>query len=155
MANLSTIADAIQRQEGYYQGSLAYRNNNPGNLRYAGQTGATQGAGGFAYFPDYASGRAALENQIRLDALRGKTLAEFLHKYAPASENDTDSYITNMTAWTGIQPGQRLIDVIGGDGSGGGGDFSAFESSASDIDPVTVGLIGAGAFALWWFFIRR
>ena len=55
-ATVNTIAQAIQQQEGYYPGSLAYTNNNPGNLIYAGQSGAVQGSGGFAKFPDYSTG---------------------------------------------------------------------------------------------------
>lgn len=43
---VASLASAIQTQEGYYPGSLAYQNNTPGNLVYAGQAGATQGAGG-------------------------------------------------------------------------------------------------------------
>jgi hypothetical protein len=44
--NAAIIANTIQQVEGYYPGSLAYTNNNPGNLIFVGQAGATQGAGG-------------------------------------------------------------------------------------------------------------
>lgn len=83
---------------------LAYVNNNPGNLRFAGQEGATQGEGGFARFNSPEAGVQALERQIKLDASRGLTLAQFINKYAPPSENDTQKYVQDMVAWTGASP---------------------------------------------------
>lgn len=50
--------------------TLAGKNNNPGNLRYVGQKGATQGAGGFARFATPEAGWQALLNQIDLDKSR-------------------------------------------------------------------------------------
>jgi hypothetical protein len=96
-AAVNSLAQAIQQQEGYYPGSLAYTNNNPGNLVYAGQPGASPGAGGFASFPSYSAGYQALENQITLDATRGTdvngnpttTVSQLLTSWAPPSENDT------------------------------------------------------------------
>ena len=80
---------------------LAYINNNPGNLRFAGQNGATQGEGGFAQFPTAEAGLQALQKQIQLDASRGLTLAQFINKYAPLTENDTQRYIQDVIASTG------------------------------------------------------
>lgn len=77
---------------------LSYVNNNPGNLRYVGQTGAKRGEGGFARFSSPIAGFQALINQIRLDAKRGHTLASFISKYAPPSENDTKTYIKQITS---------------------------------------------------------
>lgn len=73
---------------------LAVANNNPGNLRYAGQSGATPGKGGFAKFATPEAGVKALQNQINLDASRGLTLGQFINKYAPPSENNTSQYLT-------------------------------------------------------------
>lgn len=111
-----SIASAIQTQEGYYPGSLAYRNNNPGNLVFAGQPGATPGAGGFAAFDSYADGRAALVNQIDLDATRGTdvngnpttTVAQLIASWAPPSQNDTATYVANVSASTGFDPNAPL-----------------------------------------------
>ena len=94
MAFKSTIlyvfALAIQQFEGWYEGSRSFRNNNPGNLKYAGQTGSTgQDAGGFAVFPNYETGFAALERQIELSLLgyagysAEMTLLEFFERYSP------------------------------------------------------------------------
>ncbi len=75
---LGSIADAVQKQEGFYPGSRSYRNNNPGNIKlgsFAKQFGATEADNqGHAIFPDYASGRAALE------ALLSKHSGESLSK---------------------------------------------------------------------------
>lgn len=90
---------------------LASVNNNPGNLRFAGQTGATQGEGGFAKFSTPEAGAEALTNQIKLDAGRGLTLAQFISKYAPPSENDTERYIQDMIAMTGASADTALEQI--------------------------------------------
>jgi hypothetical protein len=80
---------------------LAHVNNNPGNLRFAGQAGATEGEKGYARFETPEAGAAALYRQIDLDAGRGMTLKQFVNKYAPPSENDTGLYVKQMTEFTG------------------------------------------------------
>lgn len=90
---------------------LAYVNNNPGNLRFAGQKGAVQGQGGFARFQSPQQGYDALRNQIRLDTGRGHTVGSFINKYAPPSENDTGGYISNVTRSLGVSPNTPLSQV--------------------------------------------
>lgn len=107
----TTVALAVQRQEGYYPGSIAYRNNNPGNLMYAGQRGAIgKDASGFAIFPDYATGFQALLNQITLDANRGMTIDQFTASYAPASVpgNNPGAYAQNIANAAGLSPSDFL-----------------------------------------------
>jgi len=77
--------------------NLAALNNNPGNLRFAHQTGAIPGAGGFAQFGTPEAGYQALVNQVSLDASRGETLGQYITKYAPPSENDTARYIAQAS----------------------------------------------------------
>jgi hypothetical protein len=116
---VNALAAAIQNQEGYYPGSLAYQNNNPGNLVYAGQPGATPGAGGFAAFSSYNAGYTALQNQIMLDATRGTdisgnpttTVSQLLTSWAPPSQNDTATYIANVSASTGYDPNAPLSSL--------------------------------------------
>lgn len=105
-----TIAEAIAQMEGYNKpGTLAQRNNNPGNLRFAGQAGAIgKDSRGFAIFSTPEEGWAALNNQISLDAGRGLTLTQFLNKYAPSSENDTSNYINFVSSQTGIGPNDLI-----------------------------------------------
>ena len=73
--------------------NLSFVNNNPANLRFAGQVGASKGQGGFAKFNSPQEGLNALIDQIRLDAGRGHTLSSFINKFAPPTENDTKLYI--------------------------------------------------------------
>jgi hypothetical protein len=76
---------------------LGKKNNNPGNLRYVGQKGAIEGAGGFAKFSTPEAGFMALLNQVSLDAKRGHTIETFINKYAPLNENDTELYIKQLS----------------------------------------------------------
>lgn len=118
---VSAIAAAIQTQEGYAPGTLAYQNNNPGNLVYVGQPGATQGAGGFAAFSSYNAGYTALTNQITLDAVRGTdvngnpttTISELLSSWAPSSDprNNTPAYIASVASQTGYDPNAPLSSL--------------------------------------------
>ena len=81
------LVEAIAKLEGYYnseeqntsQGNSkinpSQRNNNPGNLKYAGQKGAIGiDDDGFAIFANAEDGFQALRNQIKLNQLRS-------HKY--------------------------------------------------------------------------
>ena len=92
-------------------GSLADRNNNPGNLRFVGQSGATQGEGGFAKFNTPEDGFQALVNQVQLDQSRGLTLEQFISKYAPSTENDTGTYIQQISEWLGVAPNVKISDI--------------------------------------------
>ena len=49
--------EALAKSEGP---GVSDRNNNPGNLKFAGQPGATRGEGGFAKFPTREAGMAAM-----------------------------------------------------------------------------------------------
>jgi hypothetical protein len=90
---------------------LARVNNNPGNLRYVGQAGASQGEGGFARFPTPEAGYQALLNQIQLDASRGLSLEKFINKYAPPIENDTSLYLRQMVSAVGASPTTPLKNI--------------------------------------------
>ena len=115
-AQFSTVANAMVQQEGY-NASLAPLNN-PGNLIYAGQSGATPvtvGGTTWASFPSYDAGYQALLNQISLDASRGETISQFTAKYAPAaSGNDPVTYAANIAAATGLTPDSPLSAAAGG-----------------------------------------
>lgn len=84
---------------GILDNSIANRNNNPGDLRYAGQAGATQNSNGFAQFSSFSAGFTALQNQLSLDISRSgsDTLAQFAAKYAPASDgNNPQQYAQEL-----------------------------------------------------------
>ena len=84
------------------QGTLAAANNNPGNLKFVGQAGATMGEGGFAKFDSPEAGYQALQSQIQLDASRGQTLSQFISKYAPPTENNTSLYLQQAQQALGV-----------------------------------------------------
>lgn len=93
------------------KGSLASANNNPANLRFAGQAGAQQGKGGFASFSSIEAGVTALVNQIKLDAQRGLSLAAFISKFAPPSENNTRQYIQQIAAATSTSANTPIAQI--------------------------------------------
>jgi|TARA_A100001391_G_scaffold50952_1_gene31040 hypothetical protein len=92
---------------------LTIRNNNPGNLRFAGQDGAEKGEGGFARFKTAEAGMLAMRKQIVLDTqTRGQTLREFINKYAPPSENETTKYLKTVSNTIGIDPDQKVPENL-------------------------------------------
>ena len=88
---------------------LGIRNNNPGNLRYAGQLGASYGEGGFARFQTMGEGVEALDKQIRRYESRGlNTIRKIISTYAPKNENNTEAYIRSVAKSLGIDPDALL-----------------------------------------------
>lgn len=77
------------------------RNNNPGNLNFAHQSGATLESGTnarFAKFDTMEQGVAQLARQLMLYRSRGlTTLSSIMGKFAPMSENNTQQYVANLT----------------------------------------------------------
>lgn len=82
-------------------------NNNPGNLEYRGQPGATPN-GRFAKFDSANAGYMALVHQIQKDQDAGMPLGAFIAKFAPAFENNTAQYIAQAAAAMGADPGIPL-----------------------------------------------
>lgn len=111
-----SLANAIAQFEGYNKaGSVAQRNNNPGNLRSGpGQIGTD--ANGYAIFPDANTGFAALDNQINLNVSRGLSLQTFIGGqpgvypgYAPSADNNNVSnYVNFLSSQLGIDPNTPL-----------------------------------------------
>jgi len=130
----------LSPRSGGGSGTLGARNNNPGNLRFANQTGATQGQGGFAAFGSVTEGLAALENQLTLDGNRGMTLGQMIAKYAPASDgNNVGAYIADVSKRTGLGANSRINTS----------DPKLMQSliaamSAHEGNPVDLGSISAG-----------
>lgn len=112
-ASVVNIPTEAPGQPGIEQ--LAHRNNNPGNLMFAGQPGATAGDKGMAKFDDPSKGAAALTAQAQLDASRGHTIESYLSKYAPAAAgNNTEKYIQGATTALGADrttPLSQLPDI--------------------------------------------
>jgi hypothetical protein len=67
------FAEHIAAHEGFYSDDTISRtHNNPGNLKYIGQKGATVGKLGFAKFARLPDGWSALHRQIARDLVREK-----------------------------------------------------------------------------------
>lgn len=103
---VEAFAEAIKIYEGYYPESRSFRNNNPGNLHYAQQPGATGAdAGGLAIFSTYEFGWNALVHQLTI-AINGMsqvynpemTFLEFFQKYAPSSDNNNPEKYAKFVA---------------------------------------------------------
>jgi hypothetical protein len=90
------------------------RNNNPGNLNFANQPGASLEAGQnarFASFDTPEEGLSALSHQLKLYDKRGiNTVSSMIGKFAPPSENNTAAYINNVSKELGVSPTDQ-IDV--------------------------------------------
>ncbi len=89
------------------------RNNNPGNLNFAGQAGATKEGGEngrFAVFESMRDGISALYRQIQLYFSRGvNTIESVVNKYAPADDNNNvQAYIKQLVGATGKQADEKL-----------------------------------------------
>jgi hypothetical protein len=160
---LQSLAQAIQNQEGFFPGSLAYKNNNPGNLVYAGQSGASPGAGGFARFNSYQDGYNALLAQINLDANRGtdvngnptQTVSQLITSWAPPGQNDTAAYIQSVTSQTGFDASDNLLGLGVSSDAGSATPMPAailmpdFSVAAVEADTgLSAGQLGLGAAAL-------
>lgn len=118
----SPFAREIANFEGFNKpGSVAQRNNNPGNLR--GGPGATgTDAQGYAIFPDVQTGLAALEDLIKRRAAQGLTVQEFFGGkpgtyagYAPAGDkNNPQQYADTVSKNLGVDSKALVSSIVGG-----------------------------------------
>lgn len=129
---LSSIARAIAEVEGYFKpGTVAARLNNPGNLVYVGQQGATPapitGADGrvrtFARFASPEAGEAALDRDLALKAGRGLTIEQTIQAWlgnttVKNAEGDPILYTHLVASRLGVSPSTPLADVLFGEGTG-------------------------------------
>lgn len=122
--NWSTVSTPkLSRVDAY--GALAgvrgIRNNNPGNLGFAGQRGASRenGSGRFASFNTPEEGIAAMSKQLDLHftgkSAKAKELGrplqsvtDIISAWAPPNENDTKAYISSVSKQLGVSPTARL-----------------------------------------------
>ncbi|EPY8428854.1 lytic transglycosylase [Citrobacter youngae] len=88
------------------------RNNNPGNIDFRGQSGATleRPGGRFARFETAYNGLKALSRQL-MRYFEGKTtgkplqtLNDIISTWAPGNENNTGAYIAQLSKMMGVAP---------------------------------------------------
>ena len=87
-------------------GTVAWRNNNPGNIinsRFAFNNGAIGVAGRFAIFPDEQTGMMAIKSLLRSNAYVNLTISQAIHKWAPAADNNNPArYTRHVSQLTGL-----------------------------------------------------
>ena len=99
--------------------TLNVRNNNPGNLKFAGQAGARPGpmlpdGTQFAVFDTPEAGVAANVNQLRIYGTRGiNTVEKIINTWSPATAHgntpeSTANYIAHVSKALGVAPNQPL-----------------------------------------------
>ena len=119
---LQRLAGAIAEMEGFYKPrSVPQRLNNPGDLMFAHQrkavphsiVGSDNKVRIYAEFPTIEDGWEALYRQIRLDASRGLTISQFIHKYAPADDgNNPRSYTAYVCRRLGVGKDSLLSSLL-------------------------------------------
>ena len=88
------------------EGSRAWRNNNPGNIRSArNEIGS---AGGFAVFADYDTGFNAINTLLSSDKYSKLSIFDAISNYAPPTENDTANYQSMIAEWTGLDTSRKF-----------------------------------------------
>ncbi len=101
----------IYRTEVRVNGDRSWRNNNPGNIvggAWATRHGAIgKDRGGFAIFPDKATGDRALVSLLKTN-YQSLTVAEVITKYAPPKTNDTAAYSAFVQAQTGLAADTKM-----------------------------------------------
>jgi hypothetical protein len=117
-------ANAIAQFEGYNSpGSVAARNHNPGNLKYAGQAGAIgKDPSGFAVFSSDVIGFQALYNQLTkfVSNYPNSTLlditAHYLGQSAPTvnKQGDAFNYANYLANSLGVDPSTTLAELVSG-----------------------------------------
>jgi len=166
------IAQAIAKKEGFYvPGSIAARNNNPGNLR---SWGSTPIVSGYAKFATVQDGWNALYSQIQTNIGRGLTLNEFFagqrddlgnvilggySGYAPSKDgNQPIAYAAFVGSQVGIPVDVPLNALTGGPDPLPAtpdqtftSDINGDPSQAGVIDWGMLGLLGFGLLLAWYF----
>ena len=111
------MAKAIMEFEGYFEGSISYQNNNPGNLKFRGQAGSTGAdSQGHAIFTTFQDGYRALINQIRLmfggSSIYNPTMSlyQVFSKYA---EGNSREYAEFVAGRLGVSPQASLQEIAG------------------------------------------
>jgi hypothetical protein len=110
------LACAIAAQEGFFEsGSIAQRQNNPGNLRGAPWSGPiVPKQEGYWSPTSLAQGQAGMLHLIAQHVAEGHTLTQLINAWAPAADgNEPETYIKNVAEWTGIDdPDSQLWNYL-------------------------------------------
>lgn len=112
------IVCAISTQEGEL---LSHTRNNPGNLRYAEQHGASRPDGHegpirpvepVAQFVTWEAGVVALWRDTWAKVATGMTLRAIIYVFAPPNENNSAEYLSNVAEWTRLPLETPIINIL-------------------------------------------
>jgi hypothetical protein len=109
------LACAIATQEGWFvPGSIPQIRRNPGDLKFAGQMGATAPGAtvGIAVFKSNEYGVTALFRQLWLQVAEGQTVRQIIAQWAPPNENNTSAYFQDVLAWTGLPADAPVLELL-------------------------------------------
>lgn len=120
-----TLPEAIARMEGWYGPitNRCVRNCNPGNIEWADWTKSPPYKAElelvqpgvkarFAKFPDADTGFAALRALLLGPAYKDLTIEQAINRYAPPSENSTNSYVKQVCSWVECNPDDIVWRVM-------------------------------------------
>lgn len=108
----------IAKQEGWDNPDptvVPRRLENPGDLEYAGQLGATPvkiGNHTFGKFATAWQGIVAGYRQLYADIAKGWTLRQVIDSWAPPTENNSDVYIANVATASGADLDTPLYTYV-------------------------------------------
>ncbi|MBQ6109932.1 MAG: hypothetical protein IJL05_00950 [Alphaproteobacteria bacterium] len=99
-------------------GSVAWRNNNPGNIRksdFAMANGAIGVTDKWAVFPDERTGLNAVKKLLRSKNYNNLTVSAAIYRWAPASDNNNpEQYSKHISNMTGL-PSDAVINNLSDD----------------------------------------
>lgn len=93
-------------------GSVAWRNNNPGNIRkskVAYSFGAIGETDKWAVFPDEETGLKAIMKLLKSKNYRNLSIANAIHRWAPSSDgNNPENYSRKISKMTGLPANTQI-----------------------------------------------
>jgi len=109
--NSVIYTDSGGNESAFEGGNISWRNQNPGDLvpgKVSKRNGSIGSANGFAVFPDYKKGHAALLDSLK--TVHGdQDIPALMNDYASASDsNDTARYIRFLRKKTGIKGDKKI-----------------------------------------------
>lgn len=113
------------------------RNNNPGNIRVSKDQweGMTGDDGAFVTFDSPESGVRALAKNLQSYGRQGyDSIEKIINRWAPPSENETQSYIDSVVSATGI-PATQSLDLSNPDTLSALAQAISFHETGSRYDP--------------------
>ena len=101
--------------------SRGFRNNNPGNIdwnaknKWQGQVGieSTGSPPRFAAFSNPEYGIRAMASLLATyqDRYNCRTIRQFIQRWAPSNENNTDAYVSAVARHMKVESGSYIVDV--------------------------------------------